>query len=204
MDPDYILNVLIAYKYWMFIPMALVVGGPVVALLAGLMTSLGYLAIVPTYAMLILCDLIPDTAYYFIGRQIHMDTFLSRYGKRMGMDAAGLKHIDTLWKKHTFKSMAFSKWAYGFSTPLLMSAGLVRLSFRKYLIYTLSITMVQYIILFCLGYYSGAEYHVLINHVHNIQYLVAGIMVAFIVGYLGFSLFIKRRFLREQQEIKHS
>lgn len=200
MTPDIILHILITYKYWIFVPMALLVGGPVVALLAGLLTSLGYLEILPTYGMLILCDLIPDTIYYLLGRHTNAGFFVEKYGKKIGLGEHGLSHLETLWRKHTFKSMLFSKWAYGFSTPLLMSAGMAHLPFRRYLLYTVSITIGQYIVLFALGYSSGASSIVLINRIHNVQYVIAGILAVIIVGYIGFSLFMKRRFLREQQE----
>lgn len=200
MNPDIVLHIIIAYKYWMFVPLALMVGGPIVALLSGLLTSLGYLDILPTYGMLLLCDLIPDTIYYSLGRHTNIKSFLAHYGKRIGITEKSFSKIENLWKVHTFKSMLFSKWAYGFSMPLLMSAGLIHLPFKRYLTYTLSITMAQYVILFVIGYYFGSSYKVLVHSIHYIEYIIAGALIAIIVGYIAFSLYIKRSFLREQQD----
>ncbi len=202
MTSAFILQILITYKYWMFVPLALLVGGPVVALLAGLLTALGYLEIIPTYLMLLLCDLIPDTIYYLLGSRTNARAFLEKYGHTIGLGPKSVSRIDTLWKKHTFKSMIVSKWAYGFSLPLLMSAGVVRLPFYRYLIYTLSITMAQYVILFAIGYYSGESYEVLIGRIHYVEYVVAGVLIAVIIGYAVFSFVLRRRFLRDQLKAK--
>jgi membrane protein DedA with SNARE-associated domain len=202
MNPDIALHIIIAYKYWMFVPLAFLVGGPVVALLSGLLTSLGYLDPLATYGMLLLCDLIPDTLYYMLGRHTNVKSFVTRFGKKIGMSDGNLAGIEHLWMKHTFKSMIFSKWAYGFSTALLMSAGMVKLPFRKYLTYTLSITIVQYIILFFIGFYFGASYKTLVHSIQYIEYIVAGALVLVIVGYFAFSLYVKRRFLRSQKELE--
>src|SRR5665213_3007702 len=192
MNPDIVLHIIIAYKYWMFVPLALMVGGPIVALLSGLLTSLGYLDVLPTYGMLILCDLIPDTIYYMLGRHTSVGSFLAHYGKKMGITDGGLDKIEYLWRHHTFKSMIFSKWAYGFSTPLLMSAGMAHLPFRKYAAYTLSITMTQYILLFFLGYYFGSSYKALVHSIQYFEYIVAGVLILIIVGYIAFTQYMKR------------
>ncbi|HVW67034.1 MAG TPA: hypothetical protein VHA78_04890 [Candidatus Peribacteraceae bacterium] len=199
MSPDAVLGIIIAYKYWMFVPLALMVGGPMVALLSGLLTSLGYLDILPTYGMLLLCDLIPDTIYYSLGRHTNLKSFLGKFGKRIGINEKSFLKMEGLWKTHTFKAMLFSKWAYGFSMPLLMSAGLSHLPFRRYVVYTLSITMVQYVVLFVIGFYFGSSYKVLVHSIQYMEYIIAGALLLIIVGYIAFSLYIKRTFLREQQ-----
>lgn len=200
MTPETVLGIIIAYKYWMFVPLALMVGGPMVALLSGLLTSLGYLEILPTYGMLILCDLIPDTIYYMLGRHTNLKSFLERFGKRIGITEKSFVKIEQLWRTHTFKAMLFSKWAYGFSMPLLMSAGLARLPFRRYVGFTLSITMAQYIVLFVIGFYFGSSYKVLIHSIQYFEYVVGALVSLVIVGYIAFSVYIKRTFLRSQQD----
>jgi membrane protein DedA with SNARE-associated domain len=198
MSLDFAFGLLLAYKYWLFLPIAILIGGPVLALLAGALTSLGYLEPTPTYIMLLVCDLVPDTAYYFIGHSMNRKTFAEKYGKKIGLHHGRLDFIEKLWKEHTFKSMIISKWSYGLSGPLLMSAGLVKMSFRKYLIYTFTITMAQYVLLYWLGYTYGASYKMMAGYVHYFELLIILMLAITMIVYTFITRFIKTRFQKAE------
>lgn len=200
MSFEFALSILMTYKYWMFLPIAVTIGGPILALVAGILTSLGYLHPLATYAMLLVCDVVPDTIYYYIGASMDRKKFVERYGKRIGLHHGSIDFIERLWRDHTVKSMMVSKWAYGLSGPLLMSAGLVNMPFKRYISYSFTITMAQYIVLYWLGFTYGSSYKLLVGSIHSMEYIVAGAIGLTIVGYFVFTRFMRRFFMREEEQ----
>lgn len=187
---------LLAYRYWILFPLAFI-EGPIVALIAGLFVSHGELSLLPTYIILCLGDIVPDVLYFGIGRLSHNTNFLKRYGPRFGITSLRLSALEHLWHTHTFKSVLLSKWAYGMSTPLLMTAGLARLPVRKYVIRIIPIAMTQYAILLVIGYYFGSSYRIISTYIEEAGWLVAAGIVIFVIIYFFASRYAKRVLLRD-------
>lgn len=190
-----LLALLLAYRYWILFPLAFI-EGPVVALAAGWFVSLGYLNIVPTFIILLFGDLAPDTLYFWIGHWVHKANFLQRYGPRVGITEHRLKGIEHLWHTHTFKSALLAKWAYGMSTPLLMSAGLARLPTKKFLPYVTFITAVQYAVMLAAGYYFGSSYLMISRYIQNAEWIVAGVVLLLLFAYFFVSRYARRSLLK--------
>ncbi len=178
------LALLLAYKYWLLLPLA-VVEGPAVALIAGFLVSMGVLELVPTLLILILGDIIPDLTLYWLGKTGHQTRLVKKLGNRL--DA-----VEHFWHEHTFKSMLLSKWAFGLSPALLMSAGLARLPLRRYLPTALFIAASNYSVLCFLGYKFGDSYR-MVNHSLEIAGVVVTLgIVFFVTGFILVSRIAKR------------
>ncbi len=191
-----LVSLLLKYRYWILFPAA-AIEGPVVAIIAGFFVSLGYLQPLPSYIILLFGDIIPDTFYYWLGHLSHQVNFLKRHGHRVGITENRLKTIEHLWQRHTFKSALLSKWAYGMSTPLLMSAGLARLSLKKFLLSVVSITIIQYGLLMIGGYYFGSSYQLLNTYIKDAGLVVAAVVVVLLAVYFLASRYAKRVLLRD-------
>lgn len=198
MTPASLLALLHTYRYWVLFPLAFF-EGPIIALIAGLFVSQGYLEAFPTYIILSLGDIVPDTLYYWIGRLSHQANFLARYGHRFGISKDRLHAIEQLWQRHTFKSVLFSKWAYGMSTPLLLSAGLARVPAKKYISYIVPIVLMQYAVLLVIGYYFGSSYQLISMYVKDAGWVIAAGVVIFLVIYFIVARSAKRKLLRETE-----
>ncbi|HKI73364.1 MAG TPA: hypothetical protein VJ998_01885, partial [Pseudomonadales bacterium] len=121
-----VIALIIHYKYLILFPLA-TLEGPVVSLVAGLLSSLGYLEFLPAFAIILIGDLIPDVAYYFLGRHARNSASEGRFGRHLAFLARHGKLLEGLWLEHGRKTMLLSKLAYGISAPLLMSAGMTNM-----------------------------------------------------------------------------
>lgn len=192
------LALLIAYRYWILFPLA-AVEGPIIAVIAGWLVSRGMLQFLPTFIILFFGDFLPDLFYFWVGHKMHRMEFIARYGVRFGITSTQLQSIEYLWHSHTLKSALFSKWAYGMSTPLLMSAGFSKLPLRSFLSAIIPVIFFQYLILLIVGYYFGSSYQVVSRYLQGAEWVVALGVLLFIVLYLFVTRFIKQKFLRSTQ-----
>ena len=56
--------------------------GPVLAIIIGFLIHQGYLAFLPSYIILIFGDIIPDSAYYYLGRLGKHKNIIEKYGSK--------------------------------------------------------------------------------------------------------------------------
>jgi membrane protein DedA with SNARE-associated domain len=171
------------YKYLVLFPLA-AIEGPVVSLVVGFLIRLGYISLIPSFIILILGDLLPDSIYYAIGRFGNRSNVIQKYGNRSGLVSNNFTLAEKLWRHHGKKTMFFSKLAYGLSTIFLISAGLVRMPFKKFVAYAVPVTIFQYGIILAAGYFLGHSYESALKYVNFGGYLVADIVVVLIIGYI--------------------
>lgn len=196
MSIDSILPLIQNYGYWILFPLAFF-EGPITAFIAGTFVALGYFNIVSAYGIMLLGDLLPDVAYYLFGRYGEKKTLISRYAVKMGIKEEHFDAIRRLWQKHPGKTMFFSKLAYGLSTPFLVSAGLVGMSFRRFVQYAFPITIIQYGILLALGYYFGNSFKFVSEGVEIVQVATGGVVVV-VVAYYFLTRYMRQKLLKEE------
>jgi membrane-associated protein len=178
-----LLTLIEQYRYLILFPMA-AVEGPVVGLIAGFLVHMGYLSFIPTFLLLVLGDLIPDTIYYYIGRLGKNKNLLEKYSKKSDFISLNTDILKKLWNEHGQKTMFFSKLAYGLATPFLISAGLVGMPLGTFLSYSVPVTLIQYGIIITAGYFLGQSYQVAVKYIKYGGFLVAGVVILFIIGYI--------------------
>jgi membrane protein DedA with SNARE-associated domain len=178
--------------YIILFPLALI-EGPVLALVVGFLVKLGYLDIFAAYTVMVAGDFFPDSFYYYIGKLAHKKGWIERLSKKFTSKAGFILDnrdiLEKLWKNHGKKMMLFSKQAYGLSTPLLVSAGLVNMSYRRFLAYAFPITLAQYIVFITIGYWLGYSYTVAGPYIQYAGWAVALFVIAFIAVYI----FVQKR-----------
>ncbi len=171
--------------------------------MAGFLVYKGILHIIPTYIILLLGDFIPDTIYYYIGRLGDHKKIIEKYGHRIKFLKGGFGALEHLWRTHPRKTMIFAKVTYGVSMPFLLSAGLFKIPYRKFISYTLPITFIQCSIVLALGFFLGKSYELAVGYIHN-AYLIISIIFAFIfAGYIFFiKYYSKKQFKQIEKEEK--
>lgn len=192
------LQLLLEYRYWILFPLACF-EGPITGFVVGTLMALGYFDPVLVLVLLVLGDVIPDAIYYSIGRYAEKNPFIAKYLGKIGVTSEHVGTIRNLWHTHTAKSMVFSKFAYGLSTPFLISAGMVNLGFKKFISYSLPISVAQYVVLVGLGYFFGAAYYPIITQSFDgIGIVIVGVVVV-AVAYYFFTNFMRKKFLQGEK-----
>lgn len=193
-----ILSLIVTYRYWILFPVACF-EGPVTAFVIGTLAALGYFNVWISLCILLLGDIVPDAAYYFIGKFGERASVTKKYLAKVGIGERELEVIRNLWHKHAGKTMFFSKLAYGLSTAFLISAGLVGMPFGRFFSYALLVTVAQYGILMFLGYHFSNALSTVSSVLEHIQYLFAGVVVV-AVAYYYFTRYMRTKLLAEKKE----
>jgi len=196
MPLDAITQLVMQYRYWILFPLAFM-EGPILAFVLGSLSALGYFSILPSFVILLIGDLVPDTAYYLLGRYGERKTFISRYAKKIGIDAEHFEAVRRLWSKHPAKTTFLTKFAYGLSTPLLVSAGVIGMPLHRFLRYTVSISIIQYGVLLALGYNFGRSFALVSGTLEVVQLVAAGV-AAVAVAYYFLMRYMRRKFMEEK------
>ncbi len=190
MDPGVIMSILLTYRYWVLVPLALV-EGPMLAFVCGLMVSLGYLSAPLTLCILILGDIIPDTFFYLSGRYGSERPLIKRLAARIGVTDEHFADAKRLWNTHPAKTMLMSKFAYGISAAFLFMAGLMRMPARTFYGYSISISIAHYSVLMTAGYFFGASLVSAGEIVRSIEYVIAG-GALLISGYVTIMWYLRK------------
>lgn len=198
---EYLILLLTKYGYIILFPLAMA-EGPFIALIVGFFIYLGYFQFFPAYAILILGDLIPDTVYYYVGLLGNRKKLIEKYGSRYNYIFSNFKLIEKLWYEHGKKTMFLSKLSYGLSIPFLISAGIVKVPYKKFILYALPVTLFQYATIMTIGYLLGHSYRLAEQYVQYTYIVVAVVSVLFIVGYIYISKYAREQIKKIECEEK--
>ena len=198
-----VISLILTYKYLILFPLACI-EGPILALVVGFLTHLGKFDIIPAFLLMCAGDFFPDIFYYYIGHFGDQKNFLEKYGTRFKIIKNNFPTIEKLWFDHSYKMMFFSKLAYGLSTPLLISAGLAKMPFRRFVYQALLVTFFQYSIILTLGYYLGYSYAYAAEYIKLTGLILAVVLVVFIYVYIRIQKYAKKEIekLEKMEELE--
>ncbi len=184
---------LLQYKYLGLLPLAML-EGPIIALVAGFLVHTHVFSFWVAYATLLLGDLIPDTFFYFLGYYGANTKLAKRFLRKSKLFADHFDVIVAMWERHPRKTMFLGKLAYGLGLPFLTSTGVVHMPFRRFVSYTVPVTLFQYGVIMGIGYALGSSFALAKNYVTSVYLLVAlGVLV--VAGYVVFARYARRRIL---------
>jgi membrane protein DedA with SNARE-associated domain len=202
MSVETVTHLIILYRYWIIIPLSLV-EGPIIAFVAGTLSFLGYFNPYVMFGIFLLRDILLDSAMYGVGRWGGQTRFAQRMLGKIGVKDAHLEEVRYMWQHHGFRTMFFSKLSYGVSAAFLVVGGVVETPFKRFIIYGILVSLVQYGGLFILGYFFGGALSTVSNVFTYLQYLVLAASVVGIGWYI-FTRFMRKEFdkerVREEQE----
>ncbi len=201
MSVDAITELVLQYRYWILIPLALI-EGPVIALVAGTLAAVGYFNIYFLGVLFFVRDVGLDLGYYAIGHFGGRTNFAQRMMKKIGVTPDHLEHVRGLWARRPGMTMLVGKFSYGIASAFIVVAGMVNMRLSTFLIYSSLIAVLQYGTLLLLGYFFGATFGgSIIKVVENIQYALVFATIV-ITGYYIVSWRMRQKFLREDAEIE--
>jgi membrane protein DedA with SNARE-associated domain len=164
---------------------AMLIEGPFVTAAGAFAAAFGYFRVTYVLALSILGNLIPDVVFYAIGFWGRTNV-VNRFGKYLGVTEERLTAAEKMLAEHAGKALTAIKLIPLLAAPGLIAAGAARIPLKKYIFWSLIITLPSSLIYLIIGYYFGAAYGT-IEHYLNIGGYAAIAIIAVLVftSYLG-------------------
>lgn len=190
----HIVDSLIAYKYLLLFPIA-VVEGPIITIIAGFLVTLGIFDLTTTYIVVVIADIVGDILYYVIGKKGGR-RLIDLYGHYFSITEAKLERAEQQYAKHTKKTLIFGKLTHAFGMVILITAGVVKLNFWEYITINTIVTFFKAAALVAIGYYFGQAYERIDHYLDN-SVLIGTITL--VVGWALYHAIIKFRSRRAKK-----
>lgn len=158
-----------------------IIEGPVVMLAAGFLYHLGQLSLVPMYLVLLAGDITGDIIWYSVGRY-GARTIVRKYGKFFNITPEVIERIEGRFKKYQTHILIISKltMGFGFALATLVVAGMLKVSFRKYIAINLIGGVIWTAFMIWMGYLFGNVY-TLLDQQFKVGFVII-VTVAVIIG----------------------
>lgn len=128
-------------------------------------------------------NFIGDLVIYFIflkkGRG-----FVEKYGKYFLISAHDLKHTEKLFEKHGGKLIFWGRFIPIVVTFISIPAGLARMNFKKFAIFTFLGSLPRNFILILLGFKLGENWALIIKFLEKSQFVIIWILIGAIIWYI--------------------
>jgi membrane protein DedA with SNARE-associated domain len=161
----------------------MLVEGPVVTAAGAFAAALSYFHLWIVLTLSILANLIPDAIYYAMGYW-GRHTFIDKYGHYFGLTKERIAAAEKFSAKNTVKSLFAIKMIPFLATPGLIAVGAARMDIKKYIFWSLIITVPSSLLYLLVGYYFGAAYGTIDHYLHLGYYLIgAAVMVLIAIIY---------------------
>lgn len=156
MDIASILSVLYASRYFLIFA-GCFSEGSVVMVATGVLAHQGVVDFWPAFAVLMLGDILSDIMWYAMGR-FGGRPFVNRWGHLVGATEATIGTMERRFNTYHTSILAISKltMGFGFAIGVIMTAGLLRVPFVRFVSISLAGGLVWVFALFSLGYHFGS------------------------------------------------
>lgn len=143
---------LLNYRYLIIFPL-IVLEGPITVITSGVLASIGILNFFVVYFVAVAGDLAGDSLYYAAGRygRKHLD----RWGRFIGLPKERLEKMEAHFSAHGGKTLIAGKLSHAIGALVLVSAGIARFPFRKFIVFNLWATLPKSLVLLLIGFYFG-------------------------------------------------
>lgn len=165
---------LLTYKYAFLFPLA-VIEGPIVTVLAGILSATGHLNLWIAYVLVVVADVAGDSIYYSLARWNY--AFVEKYGGYIGLTTERIEKNKIHFDQHVGKTLIFGKLAYSIEVPFLLAAGLANVPYRIFLLYVFIPSVPKSLLFILIGYYFGSAIGQIMTY-YNIAALLM-LLVAF-------------------------
>ncbi len=187
---------ILLYKYVLLIPLA-IIEGPMVSIYSGFLIQDGTMRVAPAYLALMLGDLLGDIWWYAVG-YFSGTPFIRRFGKYFSITEASVATATRVFHRHKDFILLFSKITTGFGLALavLVTAGIVKVPFRRYLFLNFLGQIVWTGMMLSLGYFFGHLYARIEGVFGRLSLFAA--FVVFVFALFGLGKYLGQRFIRKQ------
>lgn len=179
---DALMQWVIAHGYWALF-WGMVVEGPIITILGGFLTSLGYFNIIKVYLIIVLADLLGDWIAYAIG-YFGRKRVLIKLFSWLQIPEQKLLDIDKFFVSHGGKSVFVSKFVAGAGSWTLISAGIARMNLKKFFWSSFIAAIIKSALYIGIGFVFGGLYNVIGRIMNTTGTIVTLLIIATIVLWL--------------------
>src|SRR3989338_11687958 len=138
------IELLLAYKYSIIIPLA-IIEGPIISVICGFLTTLGVFNPLLVFAVMVSGDIIGDGIYYYVG---YSGKRLFKYFK---VSEEKIEKAKIYFEQNHKKAIAGSKIMWGVGTAGLIAAGALHVPYKRYFKTCAFYSLVQSLIMIMIG-----------------------------------------------------
>jgi membrane protein DedA with SNARE-associated domain len=175
MPLDQITAWLLHLKYLALFPLA-AAEGPIVTIITGFFSSLGYINFWLAYLIIVAGDLTGDLAHYSAGR-FGGRKFIDRWGKYIGVGPHQIEKLEEQFAKRGDKLLFIGKMLHGAGGAFLIAAGIIKMPLKKFLSANFLATLLKSMILLIIGYYFGRAFITINGYLEKITLISLGLAV---------------------------
>ena len=177
---------------YIFIVLFAFAEGPFLSMVFGVVIRMGYFSIFPVYLALMAGDLIGDVFWYYIGF-FYGYGFIRRFGKYFNITEQDIEKVKIIFHKYKHPILFISKITngFGFALATLMTAGMVKISFRKYIAVNVIGQFIWTGILMSIGYFFGNLY-LKVNAIAGKIFIVA-IFAILIIAFMRYKKYLENK-----------
>jgi len=135
----------------------MVVEGPMITVIAGFLSSLGYLDILVVYLFVVIGDLVGDSIYYAGGRW-GRKRFVRRWGRYVGVTMERIMQLQEYFAEHKGKTLIVAKLSHAIGAPVLVAAGVANVPYWQFVGINFLATLPKSLVLLLIGFYFGKGY----------------------------------------------
>lgn len=180
------------YGYWIAIPI-MIVEGPIITIVMGLLASLGLFNILIIILLAVISDLISDTIYYWSGYH-GGPKVLSKLKIPQVQDNNGLQKLRGRFAEHPGKIFFGAKVLTGIAHSTFVLAGVTRINYWKILKFTIPGGIVWSTGLAVLGFYFGRHATSISKFLSATGIVLFSLLVLFLFYKFWFGKFIAQKY----------
>ena len=184
------------YGYAIIFPIV-VIEGPMITVLSGLLISLGVLNPILTYIIVVVGDVTGDLLYYWFGRVGSRTGWAKKYLRFFGYTEKSQEFLESHFRKHKGKTFVLGKLANGVGGAVLVAAGVAGVPISEFVWWNFICTVPKSLILLLIGYYIGNSYLQIGHYFDVVGYVTVGIAVLFILIYFIGTRYANKYFSKE-------
>lgn len=174
LEASIIIAFLLEFRY-LGIFAGIIIGGEILLLIIGFLTSLGVFDMHIAMPFAILGVLFGDTLWYTLGRTGRNFKFLNKLKNKLGQEK--IKKVENKFKNNSVKTILLLRLIYGLRSVILFMAGQTKMNFFSFISLNFIGTFIWGITLLAIGYFFGQSVILLQNYINNIILLVSIIVV---------------------------
>jgi membrane protein DedA with SNARE-associated domain len=183
-----IFNFLSNYGYWIMVPL-MIIEGPIATIIAAMLASFGVFNWLAVLTFSILGDVAGDVIWYGLGYRYGIK-FVNSFGKYAGITEKLVVGMKEYFVKHGGKTIFAVKSTTGLCWVTFVAAGIIKMNFKKFIIYSILGGIVWSGFLVAMGYFYGYLWREIGNYIQWIGWLVAGVAI---VSYMLITLYKKNQ-----------
>jgi membrane protein DedA with SNARE-associated domain len=192
---QHIFTFLSHYGYWAILPL-MIIEGPVATVIAAMLAALGAFNVYVVFFLSVLGDMIGDAILYYLG-YAHGMRFVRGFGRHMGITEKLVLQMQKYFKKHGGVTIFAVKSTTGLSWVTFVTAGIVRMDFKKFLLYSFLGGLVWSGFLVILGYFYGYLWREIRDYIQWIGWAVVAVTALSIFAITVYKRWKAKKLLEE-------